>query len=248
MAGENFGHTTLRLIMVAAELTVQAGVARKYSVTASRSSFGTPPSQGKHLPRANASVEGSVIEIYTISERNIELNRLIIHDSAGSTYIVDGCWRDAIRDELLERIIAFDVLARNHAANGREMSLRMMSPPTFVTDIESSFHWFEKLGWKRVYSCNEHRQIGAGRHEMGENEHGGATAGGVSRDGQLICFANQPPDSTNKVSSQHLAGHWFWWLDSTDDVDARYMQAMNPGMHVSGPPTDLKWGCREFRV
>ena len=112
-----------------------------------------------------------------------------------------------------------------------------ITPILNVSDIDASFAWFEKLGWKRLW-----------RYE----EDGGFAAVGSGAVEVFLCEGAQGSRGTRKP--QHARddttdGVWMtWWLESPAAVDAAHELALHHGLEVSRPPTDEPWGVREFHL
>lgn len=117
------------------------------------------------------------------------------------------------------------------------MNVVHLTPILNVSDLETSFVWFEKLGWKRGFSYGEPPTFGAvcsGKIEifLCKDAQG-------SRDGRMPRFAGD--DDTG--------GTWMsWWVDSPTAVDEAYALALKEGLTVTWPPTDEPWGVREFHL
>ena len=54
------------------------------------------------------------------------------------------------------------------------MPVKHVTPVLNVSDIEASYVWFGRFGWRRGFSWNQAGMIGDGENAKGKNEHGPA--------------------------------------------------------------------------
>jgi len=117
------------------------------------------------------------------------------------------------------------------------MLARRLTPILNVSDIQQSFAWFEKLGWKKGWDWGSP-----------------PTFGGVcSGDCEIfLCEGAQggrgkSPLPTTRGSGED-ADKGVWMSIWVDDVDAVYRHCLDEGLEVTCPPTDEPWGVREMHV
>ena len=108
-----------------------------------------------------------------------------------------------------------------------------------VSNIEESFEWFEKLGWKKAWDWGDPPDFGgvcSGEYEifLCENGQGGRGKGAVK-----MTFGPEGDESADKGA---------WMMIIVDDVDTLYQRCLAQGLEVTWPPTDMPWGVREMHV
>jgi catechol 2,3-dioxygenase-like lactoylglutathione lyase family enzyme len=119
------------------------------------------------------------------------------------------------------------------------MLAKGLIPILNVSNIEESFAWFEKLGWKKAWDWGDPPDFGAvssgdfqiflclnaqGGRGKGENK---TTFG---RDG-------------NETSDKGM-----WISIFVEDVEPVYQNCLSQGLEVVWPPTDMPWHVREMHV
>jgi catechol 2,3-dioxygenase-like lactoylglutathione lyase family enzyme len=119
------------------------------------------------------------------------------------------------------------------------MLAKRLTPILNVSNIEESFAWFEKLGWKKAWDWGDPPDFGgvcSGECEifLCENGQGGRGKGAVKN-----TFGPEGDQSGDK-------GAWMCIL--VDDVDAVYQHCLAQGIEVTWPPTDMPWHLREMHV
>lgn len=119
------------------------------------------------------------------------------------------------------------------------MSFQALTPILNVSDLDQSFEWFEKLGWKKGWDWGSPPTFGgvcAGQCEIFLCKGG---QGGRGRSGYPSTFG---PDSNEAAEK----GVWIsLWVD---DVDAMYKRCLEQGIEVTWPPADMPWNVREMHV
>jgi len=111
------------------------------------------------------------------------------------------------------------------------MDVDGVAPILNVSSLDESFAWFAKLGWDKRWDYGDPPDFGA----VGN----GAFEIFLCVDGQG-CRAN-PADGTG--------GAWMgWFVDSPAAVDAAHALAVEQGLTVTLPPTDMPWNLRECHV
>jgi catechol 2,3-dioxygenase-like lactoylglutathione lyase family enzyme len=114
-----------------------------------------------------------------------------------------------------------------------------LTPILNVSDINESFAWFEKLGWKKGWDWGDPPTFGgvcSGKCEIFLCEGG---QGGRGRGENKMTFGEEGGQSADK-------GVWMSiWVD---DVDAVHAQCVEQGLDVTFPPTDMPWNVREMHL
>jgi len=119
------------------------------------------------------------------------------------------------------------------------MYAHKLNPILNVSDIQASFSWFEKLGWKKGFEWGEPVGFGSvscGRCEifLCENAQGGRGRGSAA-----MTFGPDGDECGDK-------GVWMSiWVD---DADAVHQGCLANAIEVTWPPTDMPWGVRELHV
>ena len=120
------------------------------------------------------------------------------------------------------------------------MHAKGLIPVLNVSDIEQSFAWFEKLGWKKSWDWGDPPDFGAvcsGPYEMFLCLDG---QGGRGKGTQKSTFGetdgNETPDK----------GAWVWI--TVDDVDEIHRHCLEHGIEVTFQPTDMPWHAREMHI
>jgi catechol 2,3-dioxygenase-like lactoylglutathione lyase family enzyme len=119
------------------------------------------------------------------------------------------------------------------------MLVHGLTPILNVSDMEASFAWFVKLGWKELWRWGD--PVGFGAVGSGKSEiflcHGGQ--GGRGKGANSSTFATGDDQVQDK-------GCWMsWWVE---DVDAVYAECLGLGIEVTWPPTDMPWNVREMHI
>lgn len=119
------------------------------------------------------------------------------------------------------------------------MKFEALTPILNVSDIKSTFAWFEKLGWKIGFEWGE--PVGFGSVCSGECEiflcHG--AQGGRGKGTQTETFS----DSDTGTPDQGV-----WMSMWVDDVDEVHQQCIDKGIEITFPPTDMPWNVREMHI
>lgn len=119
------------------------------------------------------------------------------------------------------------------------MIAHRLSPILNVSNIQQSFEWFQKLGWKKGWEWGSPATFGgvcSGACEvfLCENAQGGRGKSDVK-----MTFGVEGSDAAEK-------GVWMSiWVD---DVDAIHQRCLEQQLDVTWPPTDMPWGMREMHV
>lgn len=120
-----------------------------------------------------------------------------------------------------------------------EMVAKALTPILNVSDLEQSFQWFEKLGWKRGWDWGSPPTFGgvcSGECEVFLCQGG---QGGRGQSGYRATFG---PDSNEAAETAVWMSVW------VDDVDAIHRRCVERGIEITWPPTDMPWGVREMHI
>ncbi|MCX5660924.1 MAG: bleomycin resistance family protein [Planctomycetota bacterium] len=119
------------------------------------------------------------------------------------------------------------------------MEAKGLTPILNVSDIQQSFAWFEKLGWRKGWEWGKPATFGgvcSGTCELFLCENG---QGGRGKSDFKNTFGPGGSDRAEK-------GAWVSiWVD---DVDAVHQRCLEQGLDVTWPPTNMPWGIREMHV
>jgi catechol 2,3-dioxygenase-like lactoylglutathione lyase family enzyme len=117
------------------------------------------------------------------------------------------------------------------------MFAKSLTPILNVSDLQRSFAWFEKLGWRKGWDWGSPPTFGgvcSGHCEifLCQNGQGGRGGSGPS-------FG---------AGSDEAAETGVWLSVWVDDVDAVHRHCVHQGIEIVWPPTDMPWGVREMHV
>ncbi len=117
------------------------------------------------------------------------------------------------------------------------MIAKALTPILNVSNIQESFAWFQKLGWKKDWDWGDP-----------------ATFGGISS-GECCIFLCQgaqggrgKSDLASTGRSGDGADKGVWMSIWVDDVDEIHRHCLEQGLEITWPPTDEPWGVREMHV
>ena len=117
------------------------------------------------------------------------------------------------------------------------MIAKGLTPILNVSDIQASFAWFEKLGWKKHWDWGTPPTFCAVR--SGECE-------------IFLCLDGQGGRGKSALlttkGAAEAADHGVWMSIWVEDVDAVYQECLKRGLEVTHPPTDEPWNTREMHV
>ena len=119
------------------------------------------------------------------------------------------------------------------------MRARRVTPILNVSNIQQSFAWFEKLGWKKGWDWGNP-----------------ATFGGVSSGHCQIFLCEDAQGGRGKSSVTRTFGpegndaseRGVWMAVWVDDVDEVHKRCVEQGLEVTWPPTDMPWNVRECHL
>jgi catechol 2,3-dioxygenase-like lactoylglutathione lyase family enzyme len=117
------------------------------------------------------------------------------------------------------------------------MIAKRITPILNVSNIEESFAWFERLGWKKGWDWGEPPTFG------------GVCSGDceifLCLDGQGSRGKSALP-TTRGDSEAEDEGVWMSiWVENVDEIHKRCVEQ---GLEITWPPTDEPWGVREMHV
>lgn len=119
------------------------------------------------------------------------------------------------------------------------MTAHGLSPILNVSNLQESFAWFQKLGWRKAWDWGDPPSFGcvrSGTCEIFLCENG---QGGRGKSAVKSTFGPDGDDTADK-------GVWMSiWVD---EVDAVYRHCLAQDLDVTWPPTDMPWGVRETHV
>ena len=114
-----------------------------------------------------------------------------------------------------------------------------LTPILNVSDIQQSFAWFEKLGWKKLWDWGDPPGFGAVRSGACEIFLCLDGQGGRGRSSLTATFGPDGDDSADQGA---------WMSIWVDDVDEGHRHCLEQGIEVTWPPTDMPWNVREMHV
>jgi hypothetical protein len=119
------------------------------------------------------------------------------------------------------------------------MNVTQITPILNVSDVQATFAWFEKWGWKKLWDWGTpptFGAVGAGECEI------------------FLCMGAQGgrgkgANSTTFTSDgDEMADKGVWMSVFVDNVDEVHKQCVAVGLDVTFPPTNLPWNVREMHV
>jgi catechol 2,3-dioxygenase-like lactoylglutathione lyase family enzyme len=114
-----------------------------------------------------------------------------------------------------------------------------ITPILNVSNIQESFAWFERLGWKKLWDWGDPPTFGAvssGRCEIFLCRGG---QGGRGKGDNAATFG---------VDGDECADKGVWMSIWVDDVDAIHKHCLEQNIEITWPPTDMPWNVRETHV
>ena len=119
------------------------------------------------------------------------------------------------------------------------MNAKGLTPILNVSDIQQSFDWFEKLGWKKGWDWGDPPTFGgvcSGKCEIFLCLDG---QGGRGKGDQSSTFGEEGGESADK-------GVWMSiWVDDVDEV---HRHCLDQGIEIMWDPTDMPWNVREMHI
>ncbi len=119
------------------------------------------------------------------------------------------------------------------------MLAKRLTPILNVSNIQESFAWFEKLGWKKGWDWGDPPTFGGVFSLHSEIFLCEGGQGGRGKGTAKTTFGREDNESSDK-------GVWMSiWVD---DVDSIHRHCLKQGLEVTWPPTDMPWNVREMHV
>ena len=119
------------------------------------------------------------------------------------------------------------------------MLAKGLTPILNVSDIQQSFAWFERLGWKKLWDWGDpptFGAVGSGSCEIFLCQSG---QGGRGKGPAAMTFGPEGDQTGDRGA---------WMSIWVDDVDAVHRHCVEQGLEVTWPPTDMPWSVREMHV
>jgi catechol 2,3-dioxygenase-like lactoylglutathione lyase family enzyme len=117
------------------------------------------------------------------------------------------------------------------------MLAHRVTPILNVSNIQESFAWFERLGWKKAWDWGDPPTFGgicSGPCEIFLCQDG---QGGRGKGSTAMTFGPETPDDK---------GVWMSiWVENADEI---HKHCLAQEIEVTWPPTDMPWGVRELHV
>jgi catechol 2,3-dioxygenase-like lactoylglutathione lyase family enzyme len=121
---------------------------------------------------------------------------------------------------------------------GSLMLAHRLNPILNVSDLQATFAWFEKLGWKKGWDWGSPPTFGGVRSGACEI---------------LVCLDGQGGRGKSEVANtgpegDQTADRGVWMSVWVDDVHAAHQRCREQGIEVTLLPADMPWGVRELHV
>jgi catechol 2,3-dioxygenase-like lactoylglutathione lyase family enzyme len=119
------------------------------------------------------------------------------------------------------------------------MIAKSLTPILNVSNLEESFAWFEKLGWKKDWEWGTPPSFGA------------VCSGGCNI---FLCLEGQGHRSSRPLAAvtgfdaSVLEDQGTWISIWVDDVDEIHRHCVEQKIEITLPPTDFSWEVRELHV
>jgi catechol 2,3-dioxygenase-like lactoylglutathione lyase family enzyme len=114
-----------------------------------------------------------------------------------------------------------------------------LTPILNVSDIQESFAWFERLGWKKHWDWGHPPTFGA--------VHSGHVEIFLCHDGQGG-RSKRPLPPIIGFDGYDAADPSVWMSIWVEDVDAVHRHCVEQNLEIVWPPTDMPWNVREMHV
>ena len=119
------------------------------------------------------------------------------------------------------------------------MLAKELIPILNVSNIQESFAWFEKLGWKKAWDWGDPPDFGAvcsGECQifLCENNQGGRGKGSAK-----TTFGPEGDEAGDKG---------VWLSIFVEDADLIHQHCLTQGLEITWPPTNMPWGIREMHL
>lgn len=115
-----------------------------------------------------------------------------------------------------------------------------LTPILNVSDIQASFAWFEKWGWKKLWEWGTPPTFGAVKSgERCQIFLCQGAQGGRGRGSNTTTF---------QVDGDEAGDKGVWMSVWVDDVDAVHKHCIAAGFEITFPPNDMPWHVREMHL
>lgn len=119
------------------------------------------------------------------------------------------------------------------------MHAKGLTPILNVSDLEQSFEWFRKLGWKKAWDWGDPPTFGAVRTGKCEIFLCVDGQGGRGKGENTSTFGAEGGETADK-------GVWIsLWVDDVDDV---HRHCAGQGIEIMFGPADMPWSVRELHI
>jgi len=119
------------------------------------------------------------------------------------------------------------------------MLAKAITPILNVSNLEESFTWFERLGWKRCWDWGDpptFGSVGSGECEIF-----------LCQDGQGSRGKGDVRATFGEGGSE-TADKGVWMTVWVDDLDGLHQHCVAQGLDVAFPPTNMPWHVREMHI
>jgi len=119
------------------------------------------------------------------------------------------------------------------------MEAHGLTPILNIADINASFAWFEKWGWKKCWDWGSpptFGAVGSGRCQIFLCQ---GAQGGRGRGLNTTTF---------QKDGDEAADQGVWMSVWVEDVDAVHKECIKADLEVTFPPTDMPWNVREMHI
>ena len=120
-----------------------------------------------------------------------------------------------------------------------EWVARGLTPILNVSDLQESFAWFERLGWKKSWEWGDPPDFGGVTSGDCQIFLCQGAQGGRGRSAVKRTFGPGGDDAADKGA---------WMSVWVDDVDAVQQRCVDQGLEITWPATDMPWRVREMHV
>ena len=119
------------------------------------------------------------------------------------------------------------------------MEVKHANPILNVSNLQESFAWFEKFGWKKVWEWGSPPTFASVQSGVLTIFLCLGGQGGRGKGSNTTTFTKEGDEEADK-------GVWMsLWVD---DVDATYRDCVAAGLDVTFAPADMPWKVREMHV
>ncbi|MEM9446088.1 MAG: bleomycin resistance family protein [Verrucomicrobiota bacterium] len=119
------------------------------------------------------------------------------------------------------------------------MNVKAVTPILNVSDMQQSFSWFEKIGWKKSWAWGSPASFGgvcSGKNEIFICLNG---QGGRGKGSNHKTFNEKNGEVSDK-------GVWLsLWVDNVDII---YKDCVKQGIEIMHEPENMPWNVRELHI